>query len=490
MQQVDSTWMAAVIDGSQCHWHSFSGPNGDLQQPEPLVASLASWLTSLGKMPARVVIGLESTKAFFASTTLGREQLANQQSLSIAAESVLPLSAEEMVVDSVKALDDSMSDKLSSSLVACESGPLEGIVDALESSGLKVYLIIPQSLVWLDYVRSQGWLENECVLLVNHERAIGSVGAVVSSEQAAPNGPACCDLVLVENGRLSNWVVTNVHGLAAQLGMLERKELKILHLVISSEKPSDVARERLVWPKGWNASQTEVVPRERILAEMAQRYLSGQLQPLANLRRGVLAKSDPWRDHRSAIGRLVAAAALFLMVYAVCLGWQGWQAKQQALEFQRQQEHQFQQALPGTRVPAAVLRRLQTEHARVVGIQRQVGLAEESRSAVERLGRVLGQLPSDFPYRIDQISIASDRLQIDAIVQNAQQAGQLARSVEQAGYEAQPPNTVLQSSGQLEARLQAVDRFVPNKPNASGNRHTAATTNSQQGSQPPAMELP
>jgi hypothetical protein len=137
----------------------------------------------------------------------------------------------------------------------------------------------------------------------------------------------------------------------------------------------------------------------------------------------------------------------------------GWWRKErietQIAEVRWQQRELFQEAFPSTKVPAALIRRVRSEHTRVMSSRGASSLVDVPQSAPEVLRELLAAFPQEVRFRIKSIKIRNGRVDLDMQVRSPVDAGVLATSLSAVGFDVEPPVTTQKDAQTFDSVLEA-----------------------------------
>jgi hypothetical protein len=120
-----------------------------------------------------------------------------------------------------------------------------------------------------------------------------------------------------------------------------------------------------------------------------------------------------------------------------------------------QQQELFREAFPSTKVPGALIRRVRSEHTRVMGSRGASSLVDVPQSAPEVLRELLAALPETVRIRISSIKIFNGQVDLDMQVRSPVDAGVLATSLSSAGFDVEPPVTTQKDARTFDSLLEA-----------------------------------
>jgi hypothetical protein len=186
---------------------------------------------------------------------------------------------------------------------------------------------------------------------------------------------------------------------------------------------------------------------ELLLANASQRWF--------DLRRDQLGPSDPLRPIRTQLRLVALAAAVCLLALVVGPWWRTQRIEAEISDVRSQQQELFSRAFPNAKVPVALLRRVRSEHARVMGSRGATSQIEIPQSAPKVLRELLAALPTDVRFRIKSVKIRNGQVDLDLQVRSPVDAGALASSLAAAGFVVKPPVITQKDAQTFDSLLEA-----------------------------------
>lgn len=441
MLELDPTgWQLVARRESQCADVAAGQFAADelLLQAEPIQAALAAD----GYRGEPVVVALQSSWCLAATMPIDRPQtLRDRQTMAYRLEEWIPWGAEEFVADF-------LGGRATALAVAVEWEPLAAFLAKLEEAGVAISAIIPLALLAVAQHIKTDEAPIGHVLLLDHDSAI--------------------DLVVIDDRRPVKWLWL------PSSGPLLGRELR--QLALETGKPAEVVAYGLDEAQVDELEQDEAVanvtahdalPRV-IAAAAAEEIAEGRSEPLVDLKRGPFGQ----RRQNTALRRyrvvLQAAAAVLLLVTASMLYYRGQTAERMADTAAARQADVFHEVFPTSKVPVGVRSRLESELAKLQGLQGSDTALPESVSAIRILHRLLSSLPTDRRFRLLEIRIEEGRLYLDGEVRSHSDAEALAQRLRAAELDVTSPRTQrldgkrvsLRITGSLAVAGQAKERIV------------------------------
>ncbi|MGB7344300.1 MAG: hypothetical protein WBD20_08810 [Pirellulaceae bacterium] len=369
----------------------------------------------------RVVICTGSDVSYF--VRLDRKILVaepSHESLRYAVEAILPVDAEAIEVDF-------LAGENTISCVAVETDVINPVVDALEQRGLKVQHVVCETLLCVQHALSKKQVASTSLL-------------TIESDSAAPPNQIpreSSEVLSLVEGRPVAWSLCVNQGVALQ------QELQLQN----RQLPRDVQQATL--------TLGGLDP----LADAVASLLSGRLKPWFELRRGKLAAHDPFRTSRKSFSVFAALLALVGLIACGVLGRKSHQYSGRAEEATTLMQGVFKENFPGQRVPAAIVKRMESEHRKFIGQRNPSGDVPETVEASSVLLPLIAALPSnqDLPaekgFIVESIRINDGEFILNLRLSSYEDAGLISRSLELAGFSVEPPSSTRSSGGKIQTQF-------------------------------------
>jgi hypothetical protein len=398
----------------------------------------------------RCLIAPAATSCFFVSLR-GDDlpDLRDRRALTYELESHVPLDAEAMVADFAPAPSVTQERSQSKqrdpdvnqrpahsqhaiSAVAIEIGRWKELADALEASGFAVAHIVPAPLLaaraLTENAEAREWTE---LLLVEGREcdAITLRGDQMSAWKHLSLDPDSLRL----HRQLDSRTVSHAIAVGADGTQLE------LMRNTFQETPLRINEESLeaLWRRGSELS----------FAKHTSHWF--------DLRREQLGPGDPFRPIAPQLRRVTIAALVFLVAIMIGSRLRSRRIEAAIDRVSAQQRADFQEVFPNASVPAALVRRVRSEHTKVVGSRAASTELELPVSATEVLRELLTALPSSVRFRMTSLKINNGQVDIDLQVRTAVDAGLLASALQSHGFEVEPPVTTRQDAKTFQSVLEA-----------------------------------
>lgn len=415
------------------------------------IVAVVQRLTQLvGSTSGRCLIAPAATSCFFVRLA-GDDlpDLRDRNALTFELESHVPLDAETMVADfrvapnasgpvgadapsAAGASGTTVAATKAIAAIAIEFKRWKDLADALEASGIRVVQIVPSAMLAARALTEKTSAAELVELLV------------VEGDE--------CDAVTVRGDAVASWKHLSMD--PQSLHLHHQFDLENVARVIAVGADTDQQSQiRQVY--GDALMQVEEQSLASLWQQGSEKSFAKPSAHWFDLRRDQLGPGDPLRPIAGQL-RLVTVAA-FTLLLAVSLG--GWLRSQRidaAIDrISAQQRQAFEQAFPGTPVPAALVRRVRSEHAKVVASRGASSDLELPQSATEVLREFLAALPDTLRFRITSLKITNGRVDLDFQVRTAVDAGTLAIALESHGFEVEPPVTTRKDERTFDSVLEA-----------------------------------
>ena len=415
---------------------------------EELVTCVQLMIKLAGLNSPKCVLAPASRNSFFTTLATGDDlDPRDRDALIYELEDHLPLDAESMVADFVT-VPEVVASQLSKSptqpngttesesnhatfvsAVAIETKQWQAIAEAFESNGIQIRCVIPAACL---ATRS----------LCQSRRFTDVVELVLCDDNRA-------DFITVGSDTILGWKHLHLNAEAIRRHRLLDPLSAETTVVVGADN------DALELIAGQTAVEPNDEPLETHWERGAELSLSKQSSRWFDLRRDQLAPADPLRPIASQLRWVAFAVAACLFAMVIGGWWRTHRIEQEIDQLRTQQQTEFKETFPGVRVPAALMRRVKSEHARVMGSRGASTQVELPRSAVAVMQDLLEGLPSDIRFRVTNISILNGRVDLDLQVRSPVDAGAFATSLSQAGFQVEPPVTTQKDSKTFDSVLEA-----------------------------------
>jgi len=406
-----------------------------LGQPAEAAAAIGHALEELGHAGQPVLIALSSSDVVTASVSVPSRRSIKRTALAFLAESALPWSAEDSVID----FEPAGSDR--EFIVAAKAAPLAALTAALEERGIPVASVSPMARLALDHQ------------LANTPRA------TVAPRYALVWGDGeTIDLWLIDQDRPTVW-----RWVSQELEVVARS-LKQLALCESDDFV--LAGRNL--PEGFLTALTErtgletcnLMPLEcedplACCAFEAARVLAGHCEVPIELCRGQLAPADRQRSIRRELRLLQASLALLMVALGLAAGFKGLQAETLRAKCETREASLFESLFPKEKLPVAVNLHLQGELARLRGVRGESTDLPQLVPYMAVVDRLFRGLPETLRFRLLEIRIENGRMSLVGQVRDHADADRIAEGLRAAGLDVAAPTTNRLEKEGVEFRISA-----------------------------------
>ncbi len=414
-----------------------SGATDPLSSRDPITGHSGTWRLRAGPDSCEsVVIAPKSDDCFFYALTLPptidpRDRLAIRYEL----EHHLPLDAESMVIDYSSRPSNGQTIAYT---LAIPWEPWREIVDAIEANGKQVLAIVPETLLI-------------CRAVAKNEHRDGQ------------------STVVIVDGESIDWLRIDQRGVYRwQRISRDESSVKLQHAAdgnTEEETEEEVALVgRCAEVAGWLSSlgyrvKTHAKPAQELMIAGASLYEKQSESGWPNLLRDDLAPGDRWREIRKPLRFAVTSAVILLLTLAVGSWWRSQRIDETISSIHQQQNTAFRTTFPNARPPAALFRRVLSEHKKMMGSRGASTSVDLPVAAPNVLGDLLEGIPHDLRFQIRRIDIANGKLDLDLLVRSPVDAGKFADALASAGFHIDPPLTEQTDAKMFQCRI--TGRWVP-----------------------------
>ncbi len=412
-----------LVVGDQTEQLSIDVPPEELPVCAKLMIGLAD------RHHQTVILAPASTSCFFCLLQPADVvDIRDRQALLYELENHLPIDAESTVADFVPL--PAADDQTTVSAAAIDLKRWKGIVDAFESADLPVRSIVPAAVL--------------AARALCRRIDFGATAELYLVDDD------CVDVIAVRSETILGWKYLPLQPTAIRRHkVLDPTPIDLA--IVAGLDPND--HESVASPEHVTFMPDD---RDELIIQGAELLLESSSSRWFELRRDALTAGDPLR----AIGRqlrwVAVAAAACLLAISVGGWWRTQRIETEIANLQSQQAELFRKAFPESRVPRAVVRRVRSEHSKVLASRGQNSDIEIPHSATHALRRLLGALPVGLRYRITRIEIRDGQVDLQLQVRSALDAGKIATSISGAGFQVAPPGTRQVDQGTFESNLQAI----------------------------------
>lgn len=430
-----------------------------------LVICVGLMLARSGLKGPRCLIAPAATSCFFTSIPGGPDvDVRDRNALRYELESHLPLDAETMVADYVvrtmpggrpKSTDGVPADPKSAgqshagqshddrnegraasrqivSAIAVEFARWRELADALELSGIVVRSIVPSALL--------------------AARALSHSLNPAQRTELLLFEPTRCDAVTFETDSVTAWKHLAVdRSTLRQHHILDNHGVKQVVVAAGDGEQLEQVRE------AYGDVEVKVVdrPLESLWIEGTEATLTKPSPRWFDLRRDQLGPGDPLRPVLPQLRLATAAAFACLLAIAIGGWWRNQQIETTVEQLRSQQVAAYSSAFPDSPVPVALLRRVKSEHAEVIGSRGASAEIEVPVSATDVLTNFLAALPESVRFQAKGLKVLNGHATMDLQVRSTVDAGVLAAALKAHGFEVEPPITTRFDTKTFDSVLEA-----------------------------------
>jgi type II secretory pathway component PulL len=400
---------------------------GDVAPPE-LAQRAADFVSQRQLSADQLLLALSSDSVLAAGFTLPLVDQRDRRTLCYQMESRLPLAAEDFAADFIRDGEQVLG-------VCIDIRQWLPVVSALEARGLRVQSISAAALLALQsHFKERGgnvydlvlWHEAGRVELwrTRQEKVAGWQHLTADPQTLARH------LAVESLGASEPLTVLLINGPATLRTELDAIGLAELRLVTLDDKSLS----------------------EHAL-EQAQAVLGGKEVPWVELRRGVLAAGDPYRNVRRPLRLLAAAAAIFLVTLTAVFFVKARQYENELARLNRQQEEYYRSAFPGSRVPAAIVARMKSEQAKLVGSHQTAEDVDIPLPALRVLLELLRAIPTGERFAIRELRIEDGQVDLDVRLRQHASVNQFVGALESHGFLVNAPSTAREDDTSVACRI-------------------------------------
>jgi type II secretory pathway component PulL len=364
-----------------------------------------------------IVVALASTLTLSTTLMVSRQQeLRDRQTVLYRLEECIPWGAEECIADYSRANGAALA-------VAAHEQPLGEFFAELEKLGIRIQSILPKALLAVtEHVGRGNWPEQH----------------IVAFQQTT-----WIDLLFVDAGAPVTWCSFPVEGTA--LGFeIRRIALEHGHMLpfVSYLLPDgDAGITELVAANVIQLHPITETTYDASALTAAEKLLSSELDPPLELKRDAFGRKLSHTALRRYSVALQLTAIVLLLVSAGGLLYRGRVASREADRVASREIEAFQRVFPNTKVPVGIRGRLESELAKLKGLQGDETSQPNSVSAIKILHGLLAALPADRRFRLLEIRIEEGRLYVDGEVRDHGDAELIAQRLRAGGFEVASPRT-------------------------------------------------
>lgn len=382
--------------------------------------------------PANCLLAPASTSCFFVTVEVDRAIDARDHAAMLyQLEDHLPVDAESMEADYVE-LATAAGSQRRFAAVAIEIERWNQIAAALEAAGMVVRSIVPATVL-----AARAWCQS------NHTDS-GDQSNLFFVEQWH------CDAVVVRDGRMVAWKRLPLKTDALRRHQrLDLSSSSVVNVVGASSAQEDTIRAL------YEHAHAIPEPLTTWIVRGARLAVGSPSSQWFELRRGKLGPADPWRPIQNQLTFATFALVVCFLTAVIGSWWRTSRIESEIATIRLQQQELFREAFPQSKLPAALVRRVRSEHQRVLASRGATANIDLPVSAANVLRQLLAALPQEVRYHITKIDIVDGELDLDVQVRSPVDAGALATSLSRSGFDVDPPVTNQKDSRTFESVLEA-----------------------------------
>lgn len=374
-------------------------------------------LAASGYRGEPIVVALASSLTLGATLAVDRPQdFRDRPTMMFRLEECIPWSAEDFVGDFIRAGDKAV-------FVAAAAEPLAAFFAQLEKLGIFVQSILPKALLAAaEHFRSGEW-PAQYILAFSQQ--------------------AWVDLLLIDSGKPVTLLSMPANG--PSLGNEMRKlvtDYGFALPLVSCDFDERLSSVNELTAADFIASHTKLSESyDALTLAAAKRVVRGEMESPVELKRAAFGRTRGHTALRPYKAVLHAAVGTVFLIVAVALLWRAHVASREVNLFGAREVEAFRRIFPNTKVPVGIRGRLESELAKLKGLQGGDTSLTSSVSAITTLHGLLSALPPDRRFRVLEIRIEDGRLYVDAEVREHGDAELIAQRLRSAGFEIASPRT-------------------------------------------------
>ncbi|MGB7325362.1 MAG: hypothetical protein WBD31_10865 [Rubripirellula sp.] len=386
------------------------------------------WVDGLKLKNVACILAPSSTSCFFvAFGPSDSVDVRDRTAMAFELEDHLPMDAESFVADYVVTDGD---DGKFVAAVAIQSDRWKAIADTCEASGMTIQSIVPQAIL---ATRS----------VVEGESPVGRVRLMWVIDGAL-------DSMAIDNGRVVSWKHLQLDSDAiSRHGVMDFGDVDRVLIAGANPESAAMIGGSLECQVEW-IDESAMVHAQRGAAS----YLANRSGPWFDLRREKLAPLDRLRGVQQSLRLLALAAVAFLLAVAIGGWYRTSKIENEITSLQEQQRTLFETGFPGTRVPGAILRRVRSEHAKVIGSSGAAAI-DVPTPAPMVLRRLMAAFSPDVRFQFESIAINDGKVDMDLLVRSPVDAGKIASAIAEAGFQVNPPVTTQKDAKSFVSAIEA-----------------------------------
>lgn len=396
--------------------------------PADLAKRVADFVAKHRLPPNRILLAVRSQAVLAAGFAAPAADHHDRPTLCYQLESRLPLAAEDFVADFLRAGEHVLG-------ICIDVKTWLPVISELEQRGLRVQSISPAALLALQSLFKQRDGDGYDIVMWQDAGAI--------------------ELWRRDGERIKGWqhLEPDSRVVARQLAVETLTAGRPLRAVLINGSAELRAELECLGLADIELATRETKSIAKHAAAQAKAVLRGGEAPWIELRREGLAAGDPYRGLRGSLRMLSLAAAVFLITLTGVFFAKSWQFQNQLVRLNSQQAVSYSAAFPGARVPAALVARMKSEHAKLLGSHTAAEDVNIPVPALRVLLELLQALPSRERFVIRELRIEDGQIDLDVHLRQHASVNQVVQSLEARGFSVSAPATARQDDTSVSCRI-------------------------------------
>lgn len=348
-----------------------------------------------------VVVGLDSQSVLVTRTKIERQTLRNPKAVTYALEDSLPLDAESMLVEFIQSGNEQLA-------IVGEKQEISAIVEGLSEAGILIAGICPVALLSLQELVAAGTTRKSTAVVFER--------------------PSNCDMFLLNDNKVSEWVTVQRSNLEHQIELsnLTRYDQTIWVRESINDLPQNNCVE--------NATIVDENPLQLAGKFFGQALARNQKLPINFIRH--FEEHDLRSHQQSKVSHLLMLAVLVLMIsIAAALFFRGNQLQAIGDEWEDQKIALYQEIFPDQRLSRRIEHSLRNKLNEIESSTSGAVENDISGLTLVTLFNFLESLPPKMKFRFDQIVVGPKFLQLSGEVKNENEIEMLKSSFEENGFD-------------------------------------------------------